>query len=525
MNARRPLGILVTTALASCAVGPNYHRPSAPVPQHYKEAEGWKPAEPQEAASGTDWWSVYDDPVLDELEKQIDISNQTLKASEAAFREAEAIVSGARAQFFPTLGVSAEATRSKGLGSTIGNSTTTTTPGTTGTGTGTTTPGTTGTGTGTGTAGASSAVIPASSRPFNNFNATADATWAPDIWGKIRRTVEGDVANAQASEVDIAAARLSAQGTLATDYVELRVTDEMKQLLDETVQAYTRSLEITQNQYKAGIVAKADVITAETQLEGAQSQEISTGVMRAQLEHAIAVLIGKPPADFSITAAKFGTAVPVAPTGVPSSLLERRPDVSAAERTMAYANAQIGVAISAYFPDLTLNGSYGFSSSALHGLISTPNNVWSFGGQLTDTVLDFGARSAVVRQARAAYDQAVANYRQTVLTAFQNVEDQLAALRILEQQYAVQDRTVKSANEAVRLTLNEYKAGTVAYTAVVTAQATALADAQALLTIRQSRLTASIALIQALGGGWSIADVKYDGGVKGEPAPTSSGAP
>jgi NodT family efflux transporter outer membrane factor (OMF) lipoprotein len=517
MNARRPLSIFVTTALASCAVGPNYHRPSAPVPQHYKEAEGWKPAEPKEAASGTDWWSVYDDPVLDELEKQIAISNQTLKASEAAFREAEAIVSGARAQFFPTLGVSAEATRSKGLGSTIGNSTTTTTPGTTST----TTPGTTS----TTTTGASSAVIPATSRPFNNFNATADATWAPDIWGKIRRTVEGDVANAQASEADIAAARLSAQGTLATDYVELRVTDEMKQLLDETVQAYTRSLEITQNQYKAGIVAKADVITAETQLEGAQSQEISTGVMRAQLEHAIAVLIGKPPADFFITAAKFGTAVPVAPTGVPSSLLERRPDVSAAERTMAYANAQIGVAISAYFPDLTLNGSYGFSSSVLHGLISTPNNVWSFGGQLTDTVLDFGARSAVVRQARAAFDQAVANYRQTVLTAFQNVEDQLVALRILEQQYAVQDRTVKSANEAVRLTLNEYKAGTVAYTAVVTAQATALADAQALLTIRQSRLTASIALIQALGGGWSIADVRYDGGVKGEPVPASSGAP
>jgi NodT family efflux transporter outer membrane factor (OMF) lipoprotein len=516
MKARKLLGIFVSAALASCAVGPNYHRPAAPVPQHYKEAEGWKPAEPKEAASGTDWWSVYDDPVLDELEKQIAISNQTLKASEAAFREAEAVVSEARAMYFPTLGVSGEATRSKGLGSTIGNSTTTTTTGTTGTGT------TTGGGT---TTGSSAAVIPANSHPFNNFNATADASWAPDIWGKIRRTVEGDVASAQASEADIAAARLSAQGTLATDYVELRVTDEMKQLLEETVQAYERSLQITQNQYKAGIVAKADVITAETQLEGAQSQEINTGVMRAQLEHAIAVLIGKPPADFSITPAKFGTTVPVAPTGVPSSLLERRPDVSAAERTMASENALVGVAIAAYFPDLTLNGSYGFSSTVLHGLFSAPNNVWSFGGELSDTVLDFGARSAQVRQARAAYDQAVANYRQTVLTAFQNVEDQLAALRILEQQYDVQDRTVKSANEAVRLTLNEYKAGIVAYTAVVTAQAIALADAQTLLTIRQNRLTASIALIQALGGGWMSTDLKFDGGVKSAPAAPTTGAP
>jgi NodT family efflux transporter outer membrane factor (OMF) lipoprotein len=230
--------------------------------------------------------------------------------------------------------------------------------------------------------------------------------------------------------------------------------------------------------------------------------------MRGQLEHAIAVLVGKPPADFAIEPATFGTAVPVAPTGIPSALLERRPDVAAAERTMASANAQIGVAIAAYFPDLTLTGSYGFSSSVLPGLIRAPNNIWSFGGTVADTVLDFGARSAAVRQARAAYDVAVANYRQAVLTAFQQVEDQLVALRILEQQYAVQDRTVKSANEAVRLTINEYKAGTVAYTSVVTAQATALADAQTLLTIRQSRLTASVALIQALGGGWDTAQLK-----------------
>jgi NodT family efflux transporter outer membrane factor (OMF) lipoprotein len=499
VSTRQALWLLAAAALAGCAVGPNYQRPSAPVPQRFKEADGWKPAEPKEAASGTDWWSVYSDSVLDGLEKQIDISNQTLKASEASWREAEAVVSGAKAELFPTLGVSGDATRTKGLGTTVGGTTTTGTG--TGTGGGTTTTG----------GGTTTAIIPTSSRPFNNFNATADASWAPDIWGKIRRTIESDVASAQASDADLAAARLSAQGTLATDYIELRVTDEMKQLLDQTVEAYQRSLDITQNQYKSGIVAKADVITAETQLEGAQSQEISVGVMRGQLEHAIAVLVGKPPADFAIEVAPFGTTVPVAPTGVPSTLLERRPDVAAAERTMASANAQIGVAIAAYFPDLTLTGSYGFSSSVINGLITTPNNVWSFGGTLADTVLDFGARSAAVRQARATYDAAVANYRQAVLTAFQQVEDQLVALRILEQQYAVQDRTVKSANEAVRLTINEYKAGTVAYTAVVTAQATALADAQTLLTIRQNRLTASVALIQALGGGWDAASLKTAG--------------
>ena len=496
MSTRQASWLLAAAVLAGCAVGPNYHRPSTPVPQRFKEAEGWKPAEPQEAASGTDWWSVYSDSVLDGLEKQIDISNQTLKAAEASWREAEAVVSGAKAELFPTVGVSGSATRTKGLGTTVGGTTTTTTPGSTGTGTTTTGGGTT------------TAIVPMTSHPVNNFNATADASWAPDIWGKIRRTIESDVASAQASDADLAAARLSAQGTLATDYIELRVTDEMKQLLDQTVAAYQRSLDITQNQYKSGIVAKADVITAETQLEGAQSQQISVGVMRGQLEHAIAVLVGKPPADFAIEPATFGTAVPVAPTGIPSALLERRPDVAAAERTMASANAQIGVAIAAYFPDLTLTGAYGFSSSVLPGLIRAPNNIWSFGGTIADTVLDFGARSAAVRQARAAYDVAVANYRQTVLTAFQQVEDQLVALRILEQQYAVQDRTVKSANEAVRLTINEYRAGIVAYTSVVTAQATALADAQTLLTIRQNRLTASVALIQALGGGWDTALLK-----------------
>jgi NodT family efflux transporter outer membrane factor (OMF) lipoprotein len=465
------LAIALAIALAACAVGPNYHRPSTPVPQRYKEAEGWKPAEPREPASGTDWWSIYNDATLDGLEKQIDVSNQTLKQSEAAWRESVAVVSEARATLFPTIGVTATGTRSGGPGA--------------------------------GTANTSAGVAAVAVHPINRFELTGNATWDLDIWGKIRRTIESDVANAQMSEAELAAARLSAQGTLATDYIELRVADEQKQLLDETVVAYRRSLDITENQYKAGVAAKTDVITAETQLEGAQSQQINVGVTRATLEHAIAVLIGRPPADFSLPPAKLGDTVPVVPTGVPSSLLERRPDVSQAERNMAAMNAQIGVAIAAYFPDLTLNGSYGFASTVVSHLVSAPNNLWSFGGSASDTLLDFGARPAAVRQARAAYDAAVANYRQVSLTAFQQVEDELATLRILEQQFAVQEKATKSANLAVQLTLNQYKAGTVAYTSVITAQTIALTDAETLLTIRQNRLTASVALIQALGGGWN----------------------
>ncbi len=471
---------IATAVCAGCAVGPNYHRPTAPVPQHFKEADGWKPAEPREAASGTDWWSVYNDATLDGLEKQIDVSNQTLKASEAAWRQAVALVSQTRAGLLPTVGVTAAATRSGGHGA--------------------------GATAATGTAAAP--VV----HPTNQFELTGTASWDIDIWGKIRRTLESNVANAQASEADLAAARLSAQATLASDYIELRVADEQKQLLDETVEAFRRSLQITQNQYDVGVVAKADVITAQTQLQSAQSQQIAIGVTRATLEHAIAVLVGKAPADFSLAPAPLGATVPVAPSGVPSSLLERRPDVAAAERSMAASNAQIGVAVAAYFPDLTLSGSYGFASNVVAGLVRAPNNLWSAGASASDALLDFGARSAQVRQARAGYDIAVANYRQTVLTAFQQVEDELATLRILEQQYQVQDQTVKSANLAAQLMLNQYKAGIVAYTAVVTAQAIALNDAQTLLTIRQNRLTASVTLIQSLGGGWEAASLGHSNG-------------
>jgi len=487
---RSALPPLLALALSGCAVGPNYHRPTAAVPQHYKEAEGWKPAEPREAASGTDWWSIYNDSTLDGLERQIDVSNQTLKQSEAAWRQAAAVVSQARAALFPTVGATATAVRSGG-------------------------PGASPQAAAAAAAAGGSASAAATSHPTNTFELEGTATWEIDLWGKIRRTIESDVANAQASEAELAGARLSAQATLATDYIELRVADEQRRLLDETVEAYKRSLQITENQYNAGVAAKTDVINAETQLEGAESQQINVGVARAMLEHAIAVLIGRPPAEFSLPPAKLGDTVPVVPTGLPSSLLERRPDVAQAERNMAAMNAQIGVAVAAYFPDLTLNGSYGFASTVVSHLVSAPNNLWSFGGSATDTLLDFGARAAQVRQARAAYDAAVANYRQTALTAFQQVEDQLATLRILEQQYGVQDQATRSANLAVQLTLNQYKAGTVAYTSVITAQTVALTDAQTLLTLRQNRLTASVALVQALGGGW-------DAGSLGKPNGTAA---
>src|SRR5215469_71106 len=310
--ARRSFAVALFTsvALAACAVGPNYHRPPAANPQHFKEAEGWKPAEPREAAGGTDWWSVYGDTTLDELEKQIDISNQTLKASEAAWRQAVALVSQTRSQFFPTIGVQATALRSGGPGGKAA------------------------------TSSASTGGVAASlaSHPVNQFELVGTASWDLDIWGKIRRTLESNVASAQASEAELAAARLSAQATLASDYIQLRIADEQQHLLDETVAAFKRSLEITQNQYHVGVVAKADVITAETQLGGAQSQQIAIGVTRATLEHAIAVLIGKAPADFSLPPGTLGTTVPVVPTGLPSSLLERRPDVAEAERKMAAAN-------------------------------------------------------------------------------------------------------------------------------------------------------------------------------------------
>ena len=484
---------LALALLSGCTVGPDYKRPKAPVPAAYKEAKGWKQASPEDAANRGEWWRIYRDPDLERLEPQIDISNQNLKAAEAAYRQARAVVAAAEAQFFPTLGLNASATRS---------------------------------GSGPGSNSGRLAGFSRGGFAENLFAVSADASWTPDLWGKIRRTVESDVATAQASAAELASARLSAQSELATDYLELRIEDALKRLLDTTATAYAQSVEITKNQFNAGIATGSDVAQAEAQLQTTQAQAVNVGVLRSQLEHAIAILTGKPPAAFSIAPMPEVPPIPEIPAGVPSALLERRPDIAAAERQMAASNAQIGVAVAAYYPNVTLSGNYGLQSTMLANLFKASSNVWSFGTNLAETVLDFGARAAAVAEAKAAYQQNVANYRQTVLAAFQQVEDQLAALRILAEQQAVQDRAVKSAEEAARLILNEYQAGTVAYTSVIVAQAAALADEETALSIRQNRLVASVALIQALGGGWHAGDLPTPTQVKDGPIPPGpEGAP
>jgi NodT family efflux transporter outer membrane factor (OMF) lipoprotein len=494
----------VALLLSACTVGPDYQRPDAPVPAAYKEA-GWKIGEPFDAIDRGAWWSVYNDPVLDALERQIDISNQNLLAAEAAFRQSEFIVAQARSQFFPIGTIDATAQRSRG-GGTAGA-------------------GTTPVGGGVGGAGG---------RISNFFSTSTAASWTPDLWGRVRRNVESNVASAQASAGDLASARLAAQGALASDYLQLRIADELKRLLDTTAKYYGESLRITRNQYNQGIASASDVAQAETQLRSTEAQAIAVGVTRAQLEHAIAVLIGKPPAELSIAPSGVVTEVPVVPAGLPSALLERRPDVAAAERQMAAANAQIGVAVAAFYPTITLSADYGVMALQISKLFTDQARFWAFGSSLAQTVFDAGARSAVVGESRAIFDQTIANYRQTVLTAFQQVEDQLAALRILAEQAEAEAAAVKSAREAERIINNQWLAGTVAYTSVVVAQATALANEETALNIRQNRLVASAALIQALGGGWDTSRLPSRDRIEGDaplnfspfpPPPTELGVP
>ena len=457
--------------VAACEVGPDYHRPAAIGSTGYKELAGWKPGTPRDTIDRGAWWSIYNDSLLDRLERYIAVSNQNLRAAQAAYEQAQAIVQQARAGFWPTLTLSAGATRSS-IGGGRG-----------------------------GSKGLTQTV----------YNLQGGANWEPDLWGSIRRTVESDVALAQASAADVSSAKLSAEATLASDYFNLRADDALARLLRDTVEQYRRALQITQNQYDAGVAARSDVIQAETQLETVQAQLIAVGVQRAQFEHAIAVLAGEPPSVLSIAAGTLPNRVPVVPPGVPSALLERRPDVAAAERAMQQENALIGVQIAAFFPTVTLSASYGYQGGPLGSLFSIANRVWSLGGAASETLFAGGARTAAVAQARAAYDQSIANYRQTVLTAFQQVEDQLAALRILEQQAAAEAIAVRSAEQSVRIALNEYRAGTAAYTAVITAQETALTDEVTLLSIQQSRLVASVALIEALGGGWDTSRLPSKG--------------
>jgi NodT family efflux transporter outer membrane factor (OMF) lipoprotein len=470
----RPVDALLIAILplcvGACTVGPNYQRPDAIVPTHYKEADGWKPAQPADALDRGPWWAVYRDPTLDALERQVDISNQTLKASEAAYRQALAVVQEGKSGYLPTMTLGPQTQLTGNSGN--------------------------------------------PSKAQSQFSVQASLDWDLDVWGRIRRTVESDAANAQASAADLAVARLSAQATLAIDYFELRAADENKRLYEATIDAYRRSLQIARNQFAAGTVAKSDVATAETQLQQAQAQAIDLGMQRAALEHAIALLVGKPPADLTIAPAPLATAVPVAPTGVPSTLLQRRPDIAEAERKMAAANAEIGVAQAAFYPDITLSAAIGAGTASLGNVFSAGAMAWSLGAALAETVFDGGLRQAQVASTRAAYDESIATYRQTVLTGFQQVEDQLAALRVLEQEAEAQDTAVQTATEATQLVLNEYKAGTIAYTSVVTAQTAQLNGERSAVIVRQNRLTSSVALIEALGGGWTTQQLPDQGTVR-----------
>ena len=456
--------ISLAAALAvtsACAVGPNYHRPKVDAAPDYKETGDWKPSEPNDALIRGPWWEIYKDDALNQLEVKIDISNENVKAAAAAFDQARALVAQARAGFWPS--VSARLLRQYGA------------------------------------AGTRSTTI--------TNSAGLSANWDLDIWGKIRRTTEGNRASAQASAAALAAARLSAQSSLATDYFELRAQDQLQKLLDDTVDAETRSLKIAENRYRFGVAARADVVSAQTQLLSSRAQQTNAKIQRAVLEHAIAVLIGQQPAAFSLAACPMPSDVPTVPAGLPSTLLERRPDVAEAERRVAAANAQIGVATAAYFPDLTLSGSDDYTGTSMSRLIRASNRVWSIGPALAQTLIDGGLRRAQVEAARAGYEGTVASYRQTVLAGFQQVEDELVTLRVLEQQAAIEEAAVAAAREAEKLTLNQYKAGTVPYSSVITAQTARLSAEQAALTVLSNRLQASVALIEAVGGGWNASQL------------------
>jgi NodT family efflux transporter outer membrane factor (OMF) lipoprotein len=481
-------GIGGLVGLSACTVGPDYVKPDAAVPAAYKEAwkpapveNGWRPARPADGVDRGAWWSVFHDPVLDGLERQIDISNQNLKAAEAAFRQAEASVAAARAQFFPTATIDANASRSRGSGGGGGGVVTSA-----------------GTVVGGGGGGG---------RISNQFSLTANASWVPDLWGSVRRTVEGNIANAQASAATLANVRLAAQGALATAYMELRTADELARLLSQEVKIFSESLKIVTSQYRGGTADQSAVDQARAQLEATRAQLIAVQVTRGQLEHSIAVLIGKPPAELSIPPTDRVLAVPVIPAELPAALLERRPDIAAAERDMQAANAQIGVDVAAFYPTVTLSADYGVSAGMLRKLFTSASRIWSLGASAAETIFDAGARNAQVERDKAAYDAAVATYRQAVLSAFQQVEDQLLAQRVLADQAVAQDAAVKAARSAETTIFNQYRAGTQAYTAVIVAENTALGNAETALNIRQSRLVAAVALIEALGGGWDASQI------------------
>ncbi|HYP33742.1 MAG TPA: efflux transporter outer membrane subunit [Burkholderiaceae bacterium] len=460
------LALAAAALLSACAAGPDYVRPTLPVPDAYKEAGGWKPADPRPAASGLAWWTAYGDPVLDGLEADAGQANQTVRQAEATYRQARALADADRAGLFPSLGIDAGAQRAR-----------------------------------TNTSGV---------KTGDGYTLGLAAGWEPDLWGSVRRTLEGGNASAQASGDDLAAARLSIQTTLAQDYLQLRVADQQRDLYATTVEAYAKSVKLTRAQHDAGVALQSDVSSAEAQLAQAQAAAVDLEATRAQLEHAIAVLTGRAPAQFALAAAPanqpLALKMPATPAGLPSALLEHRPDIAAAERRAAAANANIGVARAAYFPQLTLSASGGFSAAALGSLFDAPARVWSLGAALAQTIFDGGLRSARTAQAEAAYDAAVAQYKATVLDGFQQVEDQLALLRLLDQEATLQDQAVRSSQQAEQSALAQYRVGTLSYLNVVTAQALSLSNQRSALQLRGRLVAASISLVAATGGGWSATD-------------------
>lgn len=455
---RIALCLLSAALLGACTVGPDYVRPTVQAPTAFKEMQGWKIAQPQDQEIRGKWWEVFGDPELNALQEQVTISNQNLAQAEARFRQAKALVQSARAAYFPTLSGSVSTSRADRASQT---------------------------------------------GPANSHSLALDANWEADVWGRVQRNVEANQASASASAADLEATRLSTQAQLAQNYFQLRAVDAQQQLFLRTVADYERSLQLTQNQYESGVVPRANVVLAQTQLKSTQAQAIDNGIQRAQLEHAIALLLGKAPADFSLAPKPLALAVPAIPVGLPSTLLERRPDIAAAERRVAAANAQIGVAKAAFFPALTLSASAGFQSSSFGDWLSLPNRFWSLGPALAMNLFDAGARKAQTDQAIAGYDANVAGYRQTVLTGFQEVEDNLAALRLLEQEAQVQNEAVQAARLSVELATNQYKAGIVNYLNVINAQTTALGNERTAVDLLNRRLNASVLLIKALGGGWT----------------------
>jgi NodT family efflux transporter outer membrane factor (OMF) lipoprotein len=489
---RRLTVVIFTLSIAfltGCTVGPKYARPSAAAapaykeltPENFKDTDGWKQSQPSDGTLKGNWWEIFNDAQLNALEEQVNVSNQNIAAAAANFLAARALVRQTRAQYYPTISANPTITNSRPSQGQFG---------------------------GVRTSGASTNTSTGFAlTSFTDYSLAFDASWVPDFWGKIRNTFLQNAAAAQASAADLENVRLTAQAEVAVNYFELRAQDTLKQLFDQTVAAYQDSLELTQLQFSAGIASDEAVAQAETQLEATQAQDTNLGIARAQFEHAIAMLLGQPAPTFSLPAAPLEANPPAIPFGVPSEILERRPDVASAERLMAQANAGIGIATAAYYPTVTLSASAGFSNTSPTDWFTWPSRFWSAGPALAETLFDAGLRRATVQQSRAFYDRNVANYRQTVLTAFQQVEDNLASLRILSQEIRQQDTAVNSAQRNLESATQRYQAGIDPYLNVITAQTTLLTNQQTAVNLRRDQMTASVQLIEALGGGWDAAQL------------------